>query len=132
MIGVDTNVLVRYIVQDDPFQSDTATRFFESELSAENKGFVTSVVLCEVAWVLARTFKLDRIELSQVLERLLGANVLAHEDAHSALIALREFRTSRLSFADCLIAQACKRFGCTEIVTFDANFSRRTDARLLG
>ena len=132
MIGVDTNVLVRYITQDDSVQSAAATRFLESELSVERKGFVSSIVLCEVAWVLARTCKLDRSELAQVLERILRANVLEHEDAVSALAALREFHTSRLSFADCLIAHRCKHAGCTEIVTFDADFARRDGVRLLG
>ena len=53
MIGLDTNVIVRYVVQDDPRQSAAATRLMEKTLSAENPGFVAVVTLCEVAWVLA-------------------------------------------------------------------------------
>ncbi len=131
MIGIDTNVLVRYLAQDDSVQSAKATRFVEEEISAARPGFVTSVVLCEVAWVLARAYGVARADLAQVLERILRVEALTHEHIEAALLALEDFSVSRLDFADCLIAHVCRRAGCREVVTFDADFARRADVRRL-
>jgi predicted nucleic-acid-binding protein len=131
VIGVDTNVLVRYVTQDDPVQSPIATRFLESELSVQNKGFVAAIVLCEFAWVLERAFKLGRVELALVLGQVLSIEVLEHEHWLDATEAVREFQSGRLNFSDCFIARMAEKSGCSELVTFDAALARRGGVRLL-
>ena len=71
MIGLDTNVLVRYLAQDDPIQSLKATEIFEQRLTAEDPGFVSVVAMVETVWVLDRAYGLAKHEISAAIERLL-------------------------------------------------------------
>ena len=73
MIGLDTNVLVRYLTQDDPRQSASATRLLEDTLTVERQGFVSTVVLVELVWVLETGYRCRRVEVAGVIERLLRA-----------------------------------------------------------
>ena len=75
MVGIDTNVLVRYLTQDDPKQSAIATRYIEEGLSAENPGFVSTVTLCEIAWVLATSYGADRKGIRRTIENLLATRL---------------------------------------------------------
>ena len=127
MIGLDTNVLVRYLVQDDPRQSAIATRFIEGTLSAEDPGFVASVTLCEIAWVLAESYGADRKRIREVIERLLATKQLVVEQAELVWKALRAWEGVNTDFSDALIGQIAIAHGGEKTVTFD-----RTAARLPG
>lgn len=119
MIGLDTNVIVRYLTQDDPAQSPLATRLIENHLTVEAPGFVSVVVMVETAWVLERSYNLGAVELSAAIERMLQIDVLniQHEqEVFTAMIALKE---ERGSFADALIAELSHAAGCDYTVTFD-------------
>ncbi len=118
MIGLDTNVLVRYIMQDDKAQSALATRLLES-LTAESAGFVPLVVVVELAWVLSSAYGLDRTQLVDAFEVLLRTKELVVERAETVWKALRAFGSSNADFADCLIERSASAAGCDRTVTFD-------------
>jgi predicted nucleic-acid-binding protein len=118
MIGLDTNVLARYIAEDDAAQSAAAARVLES-LSAESPGFVPLVVIAELVWVLQFSYRFNKREVADVVEKLLRSAELMIESAEIVAQALREFRRSRADFADCLIERCAYAAGCQHTVTFD-------------
>ena len=118
MIGLDTNVLVRYIMQDDPKQSPKATALLES-LSAERPGFVSLVSLTELYWVLTSCYELSREQVVQVLDVLLRSHQIMVERADQALRALRTFEQGKADFPDCLIERLGSAAGCEHTLTFD-------------
>ena len=118
MIGLDTNVLVRYIMQDDARQSPLATRLVES-LSAEAPGFVPLVSVVELAWVLSSAYELDRAQLVEAFEGLLRTKELVVDRAETVWKALRLFQSASADFADCLIERTAAAAGCERTVTFD-------------
>jgi len=118
MIGLDTNVLVRYVMQDDPRQSPRATRLIES-LSAEEPGFVPVVALVELVWVLAGSYALDRTQVSTVLDTLLRSKELLVDRADLVTQALRRFSAGSADFADALIERSANAAGCTATMSFD-------------
>lgn len=130
MIGIDTNVLVRYIMQDDPKQSPLADRFIES-LSAESPGFIPLVALVEVAWVLTAAYDVSRSELVKALEGILRTKELITEDADLVWRALHAFKAATADFADCLIASSATSAGCSKIVTFDRAAAKNGGMTLL-
>src|SRR5664279_5028525 len=85
MIGLDTNILVRYFTQDDPVQSYKATVLIEQRLTEQSPGFVSIVALTETVWVLERFYRLKKQEIAIVIERILGADALLVE--HEAEVA---------------------------------------------
>lgn len=130
MIGIDTNVIVRYIMQDDARQAAVATRFMES-LSAESPGYLSSVALIEMVWVLSSAYSLDRAELTQALEQLLQTKEIILDRADQVLKAVRQFKASSADFADCLIAAHGGGAGCERTVTFDVGASKSAGMQLL-
>ena len=118
MIGLDTNILVRYIMQDDARQSALATRLVES-LSAESPGFVPLVSVVELAWVLSSAYGLDRGQVVQAFEGLLRTKEIAVERAEIVWKALRVFQGANADFADCLIERSAAVAGCDRTMTFD-------------
>ena len=118
MIGLDTNVLVRYVMQDDPKQSEKASRLIES-LTPEAPGFVPIVVLIELVWVLTSCYGLTREQIAQALDGLLRAKEIVLERAEQVSQALRTFGPSGADFADCLIERTAAAVGCAKTMTFD-------------
>ena len=118
MTGLDTNVLVRYVMQDDPRQSPRATRLIES-LSAEEPGFVPVVALVELVWVLAGSYALDRTQVATVLDTLLRSKELIVDRAELVTQALQRFSAGSADFADALIERIAHAAGCTTTMSFD-------------
>ncbi len=118
MIGLDTNVLVRYIMQDDARQSPLATRLVES-LSSQATGFVPLVVVVEIGWVLSSAYDLDRTQLVEAFEALLRTKELVIDQAETVWKALRVFQSTNADFADCLIERSASAAGCGQTMTFD-------------
>jgi predicted nucleic-acid-binding protein len=119
MIGLDTNILVRYLTQDDPLQSRKATDIIEHRLSEVNPGFVSVVTTAETVWVLDRAYGFSSREIAAAIERILQVEVLVvhHEqEVFAAMIALKQGRSS---FADALIAELGAQAGCVHTLTFD-------------
>ena len=131
MIGLDTNVVVRFLAQDDETQSPIATRFI-ARLSRERPGFISSVVLAEITWVLARAYKASREDIARAVEGLLRSAELIVENTDAAYRALGIYRASQSGeFADALIAQTAALAGASETVTFDQNAAAAPGMRLL-
>ena len=130
MIGLDTNVLVRYLVQDEPKQATLATRLIES-LTADEPGFVSHVVLAETVWVLESCYNADSDRIRQVVDTLLRSSGIVVERAESVWRALRQFKQNDGDFADTLIAVSASDAGCRATYTFDKGAAKRSGMMLL-
>ncbi|WP_118183213.1 PIN domain-containing protein [Paraburkholderia phosphatilytica] len=130
MIGLDTNVLVRYFAQDEVAQARKASTLIES-LTPERPGYITQVALTEVVWVLGRAYGAGREEITQVIETLLRTRELAVEAAETVWKALRLYAGSSADFADCLIERTCHEAGCEYTATFDAKAAKTAGLRLI-
>ena len=119
MIGLDTNVLVRYLTQDDPIQSPKATEIIERRLTEQNPGFVSVVAMVETVWVLDRVYDLADHEIAAAIERMLQADVLVVENEQEVFTATVALKQGHGSFADALIAELGIRAGCASTLTFD-------------
>ena len=119
MIGLDTNVVVRYLAQDDAKQSAAASRLFEEVLSPADPGFVSAIVLCELAWVLAECYGADRARIRGALEGLLAARQIAVETPDIVRRALRAWADSGADFADALLGEVAAAHGAAKTLTFD-------------
>jgi predicted nucleic-acid-binding protein len=131
MIGLDTNVLVRFVVQDDPAQTALATALIDEELTVERRGFISAVVLTELIWTLETRYRADRKRLAEMVDRFLATEVFSLERPEDVARALDHYRASKADFADHLIVETAMSNGCTEIVTFDRSLARTPNARLL-
>lgn len=118
MIGLDTNVLVRYIMQDDASQAELATKLIES-LTVDESGFVPLVALIELVWVLSSAFDLVRSQVVQALETLLLTKEIQVENAEVVWRAVRLYRAGAADFADCMIERSAAASGCSRTMTFD-------------
>jgi predicted nucleic-acid-binding protein len=131
VIGLDTNVLVRYLAQDDPGQAAIATRLIEG-FTAEAPGFISTVALVETVWVLARAYDTARADIAGVVEGLLRSRELVVQDAEIHYLALHAFQSEAIDYADAVIAEFARRAGCLETVTFDRRAATGGQMRLLG
>jgi predicted nucleic-acid-binding protein len=130
MKGVDTNVLIRYLVQDEPLQGRKAAAFITKECSADSPGLINRIVLCEVVWVLETAYRYARSQVAQALDRILRTSQFEIEDHQDAWSALREYQAGG-DFADALIAAVNRRLGCDYTVTFDRGAARSSGFSLL-
>jgi len=119
MIGLDTNVLVRYVTQDDPIQSAKATAWIEERLTPENPGFISVVAMAETVWVLERTYGVADQDIAATIERLLKAEALVVENEQQVFAAMITLKENQGSFADALIAALGVEAGCPGTLTFD-------------
>jgi predicted nucleic-acid-binding protein len=118
MIGLDTNVLLRLFVEDDPAQSDRARRFVNAA-AADEPCIVNPVVLAEFAWTLARNFKIRRQEVARLIEGVLAMDDLEVPFRHAAERALAAYRAGRADFPDYFLAEINLELGCASTATFD-------------
>lgn len=119
MIGIDTNILVRYIAQDDALQSARAVRLIENECSASTPGFIGLIVLAEVVWVSESCYGATRADIAEIVRRLLSIKQLIVQDAEVCWQALRLFESGKADFADYLIQRSANAAGCERVTTFD-------------
>lgn len=130
MKGIDTNILVRYLVGDDPAQFLAARHLIQDECSELEPGFVNQIVLAELVWVLERGYKYARPEIERALGALFLTSQLSIEHPDDARIAFQEYQRGS-DFADSLIASANSRAGCEFTGTFDRKAARRRGFRLI-
>lgn len=130
MIGIDTNILVRFVVKDDPTQTPAAVRMIHG-LSPEEPGWISLLVLSELAWTLRRVYKLDRTAIAGVLEKLLISKDTVLEQRDVVRQALLVYQSSKADFADCVIAVTANLAGCSRMVTFDEVAARDLGMELL-
>lgn len=130
MIGLDTNVLVRYVAQDDPKQSPKATRLIES-MTADAPGYVSLISVVELVWVLTDCYALTKDEICEVLETLLRTKEIIVAHADIAWKALRIFKEGKADFADCLIERSANEAGCSYTTTFDRAAAKHCGMKLI-
>lgn len=130
MIGLDTNVLVRYIMQDDKKQSLQASKLIES-LDSDNPGYITIVSVVELYWVLTSCYALTGQQVAQALEAILRTKQFLVERADQVMRALRVFGEGKADFADCLIERSASGAGCEETMTFDAGAAKHAGMTLI-
>jgi predicted nucleic-acid-binding protein len=131
MIGLDTNILVRYLAQDDPEQSAKANRIVEHDLTEANPGFVSVVAMTETVWVLERAYGVSDLQIAAAVEEMLQADFLSVECEQEVFTAAAALKEGRGSFADALIAALGEKAGCSWTLTFDRKASRLAGFRLL-
>jgi predicted nucleic-acid-binding protein len=130
MIGLDTNVVVRYIMQDDPKQSPKATRLIES-LTSDAPGFVPLVAMVELVWVLESSYRLEREQVAEALDLLMRSKEVVIDRADLVLQAQRRYASGGSDFADGLIERIAHAQGCTATMTFDTGAARNAGMTLL-
>lgn len=130
MIALDTNVLVRFVMQDDLRQAALANELMES-LSVDEPGLIPLVVMVELVWVLTRSYKLKREQVTRVIEGLLTSRELVVAQSASVWGALRGYRTSKSDFSDCLITRCAFADGCSSIMTFDHAAAKHAGMQLI-
>jgi predicted nucleic-acid-binding protein len=130
MIGLDSNVLVRYIMQDDAKQAAKAAALVES-LTVEVPGFVSLVSVVELGWVLSSSYGLTRQQVAQTLDLLLRTKQMVVDRADQVLSALRVFKGGTADFADCLIERTAASAGCDRTMTFDAGAAKTAGMTLI-
>lgn len=131
MIGLDTNVLVRYLTQDDPAQSARATQLIEGRLTQSNPGFVSIVVMVETVWVLDRAYGFRRQEIASAIERILQVDVFEVQYEQEIFTAMVLLRDGRGSFADALTGELSSASGCSYTYSFDRGITQLPNFRLL-
>lgn len=119
MIGVDTNILARYFLADDPVWSPIAERFLESDLTPENPGYVSPLTIAELVWTLRKHPNYDRACMAQMIEGILAFDRLVIGEAEAVAEALTAFRAGGAGFADHLIAALNRRAGAEPTMTID-------------
>jgi predicted nucleic-acid-binding protein len=119
MVGVDTNVLVRYLVRDDQSQYEKARRLIDREVSKGNPVLVNLLVLLETEWVLRSRYDLAKAEIVTTFSAMLDTADLTFEDEPSVEHAVYSWKDSAADFADCLIEARNRRLGCRATATFD-------------
>jgi predicted nucleic-acid-binding protein len=131
MIGLDTNILVRYLTQDDPAQSRKANAEIEKGLAGGHTFYIADIVLCELVWVLETAYGYDRREIVLVLENILRTKQFQFANKDLLWKSLADYRTKKGDFADHLIGQAGHKAGCRETLTFDAELKNNPLFRVL-
>jgi len=123
VIAIDTNVLLRYFVNDDAAQVDRVHRLLQETEQTDGRLFVHDVVLCEVVWVLRSTHRWKREAIAQGLEKILGVWFFDFADPERVSAAIADYRDSAGDFADYLIGHRNAAAGCEHTVTFDKDLA---------
>lgn len=131
MIGLDTNVLVRYLVQDDPAQARAAAATIEGAASRGDGLFLAAVTLCELVWVLESAYQRPRAAIAAALEQIARTGDFTIEHADHVRAAVAAYRTTSADFADTLVGRLNEAAGCEHTVTFDRGLKRVPQFRVL-
>jgi predicted nucleic-acid-binding protein len=119
MRGVDTNILVRYVVNDDPNQAAVVENFWVECESNQEAIFIPVLVLCELMWVLSRLYKQTKPQLIDVLEKLFAVGFFRFEQESTVRQSLEDYRRGKATFPDYVIGEISRQAGCRDTVTFD-------------
>ena len=130
MIGLDTNVVVRYITLDDPIQVPAAVKMMDS-LSVDEPGFISLIVVAELAWVLEVSYNFNKAAIVRVFEGLLQSKEIIIEQTELVSPALRLFSGGNAGLSDYLIERSGRAAGCVDTFTFDQRAARFAGMRLL-
>lgn len=131
MIGLCTDVIVRYLAQDDRVQSAAATRLLDRDLTPESPGFIGLVTLTSVVQVMTAAYGADRPTVARVVEGLLGAPQLRVQEAETVWLALLDYRESLADFSDALTGRLALAAGCVHTATLDRQVAGHPGFKLL-
>lgn len=131
MIGVDTNVLVRYLAQDDPAQARRVDGVVSDALNSDARLHIDDIVLCETVWVLRAAYRLGKATIVEALDKVLSVTVFSFDDRELLRAALHDYREGMADFADYVIGRRNIRSGCQHTVTFDRSLSEDASFHLL-
>lgn len=131
MKGLDTNVLVRYLVQDDAAQAKRANHYIERYCTSDSRCLINNIVLCELVWVLESAYGYKKEIIAEALEKLFMTSGFEFEDKNIAWAALNDYRARNADLADCLIGRMNRALGCEETVTFDKALKQLDEFKLL-
>ena len=131
MRGIDTNVLVRYLVQDDATQAKSATTFIEQHCTADDPGFIGHIVFCELAWVLESNYAQSRMQIATIIEELLQVVQMQAQEPEIIWRALNDYKKSNVDFPDHLLARINESSGCDTTFTFDKKAAKQIGFELL-
>ena len=124
MKGLDTNVIVRYLAQDDPVQSMIATHLIEQEYNESQRGFICHIVLCEVIWVLKTCYKMPKENLVKIIQTLMEVKQLSVQEPQIVWEALQIYQKSTADFSDVLLIKVNQLHGCEHTVSFDVKAAK--------
>ncbi|MEJ2610750.1 MAG: type II toxin-antitoxin system VapC family toxin [Candidatus Thiodiazotropha sp.] len=130
-MGLDTDVLVRYLVQDDPKQAAQASKFIETNCTDKSPCFIGQIVLCELAWVLESNYNQDRKQITTIIEQLLQVGQLEVMEPEVVWCALNDYKNSNADFPDHLLARVNESRGCGVTVTFDKKAAKQRFFQIL-
>lgn len=131
MIGLDTNILVRYFIKDDPQQTRLAVNLIFS-LSPSEPGWIGVAIFMELDWVMNNLLKMKKDRVVEIFDTLLASRELVVENGETVREALHLYRFRNTDFSDCLIAASARAAGCSRTVTFDWVAARDAGMELLG
>lgn len=131
MKGLDTNVIVRFLVRDDERQWQIADRYIDRALQENEPCLINNIVLCEVVWVLRSSYKLSRNPLIETLENLLNANLFVFENREAVFWAIQQMKSGNADFSDYSIARINQLSGCHETASFDVKLGQIEGVNLL-
>ena len=124
MLGIDTNVLVRFLVRDEDIQFEKARRLIKREVAAGRRVFVSQLVLMETEWVLRSRYAVPKSQIIEIISGLLSAADVQFEDEPAIEEALFIWKDSTAEFADYLIGAKNRRIGCQATATFDVKAAK--------
>ena len=119
MLGIDTTVLVRFLVRDDQTQFEKARKLLKREVSSGRRVFINQLVLLETEWVLRSRYGLAKTQMLETISGLLDAPDVQLEDEPAVEEAVFVWRDANADFADCLIGARNRQLGCNATATFD-------------
>lgn len=130
MIGVDTNILVRYFTQDEPVQAQVVEKIIENYANSPNSLFINNIVMCELVWVLEKGYKYSKEQVGVVINQMLSTEEFTFEKQELLWLALNEYVQNKLDYSDALIGLINKSSGCHETLTFDQGAARAANFKL--
>ena len=119
MKALDTNLLARYLRDDDPIQSKRAAHFIQRAIRQNQPLYVNHVALCELIWVLTAVYEHHKDEIAEMIETILLTEQFSFEDKPTIESALQDYKDTNADFADCLIGRRNRAAGCASTLTFD-------------
>ena len=131
MISIDTNILIRRVVNDDARQAEAAQALLDG-LTTENQGFVCREVALEFVWVLERVYRYSRELLAEKLLELIALETLVVEESEDVARSARRYGEGNDDFSDLMILEASRRTDALPLYTFDRRLSRLDGAILVG
>ena len=124
MTGIDTNVLVRFLIRDDEAQFEKARKLIKREIAAGRRVFVNQLVLMETEWVLRSRYVVPKNQIIEAISGLLDASDIQFEDEPAIEEALHMWKDTTADFADCLIGTKNRQMGCRATASFDVKASK--------